>query len=68
MENRLGCRFDRLCHSLLTEPTTKGTVMGIIYVNEIEELVQICARLTRQSIAYNAKFNGDSWQIELTGF
>ena len=39
----------------------------MIKTNDIEEMVQICADLTRQGIVFVAEQSGGTWEIHCTG-
>jgi hypothetical protein len=41
----------------------------MIKVNDLDELVEICAKLTGQGAAYSASYNSNAgwWEIKVTG-
>jgi len=40
----------------------------MIESNDLEEMVKICAELTRQSIIFTCEKVGSGWNIHCTGF
>ncbi len=40
----------------------------MIKTNDIVEMAQICAELTRNNIIFEAKQSGGTWEIELKGY
>ena len=40
----------------------------MIKTNDIEEMAQICAELTRQAITFVCEKVGDTWEIHCTGY
>lgn len=40
---------------------------GTIKTEDINEMVEICANLTRQDIGYEVHKNNNTWYIEMTG-